>query len=342
MKIKPIKIAIVASSLMLIAFACIKKIDPPKGGGEGGGEGGGGTDPLPCGCKLMAKGTIEECSNDNSKWFINAYSFPYSSFAPMPTKLLLPVNLPAAYKVNGLTVSFDYKELGDSTKLLCWKCATPPAPYAHKISICKIKVDSNVIIAMKPVIYLYPQKQTRVHVELNYRGRLTVSYPEFNEKINGWDVVAQKDGSLKNLSDDTEHNYLFWEGTPAIPYNFDMKNGYCVKGSETRLFLQNILPKLGLTPKEYNDMIVFWLPKMMNNPYNLVHFATEDYTQSAPLTISPKPDNLIRVFMAFQPSNSFVKTNEPIITSPKRNGFTAVEWGGTELPANYRVDKENL
>ena len=341
MKTSPFKKLALAASLLLVLFAC-KKFDPPNGGGEGGEGGGTGNYPQPCGCKLSAKGTIEACPQDPNIWFINAYNFPYSSFAPMPTKLLLPTNLPSAYKVNGLTVSFDYNEYPDSVALNCWMCGTPPIPHARKIKICKIRKDSNVVIAYKPVIYLYPQKTTKVNVELNYKGRLTVTYPEINEKTSGWEVIAEKDGSLKNLSDNTEHQYLFWEGAPTIPYNFNMKDGYCVKGTDTRKFLQNILPKLGLTPKEYNDMIVFWLPKMMNNTYNLVHFATKEYTQSAPLNIVPKPDNLIRVFMAFQPSNTYLAKHEPLVTTPKRSGFTVVEWGGTELPPLNTLTERSL
>jgi hypothetical protein len=341
MKTNRFKKLTLAASLLLVLVAC-KKIDPPKGGGEGGEGGGTGGDPVTCGCKLTAKGTIESCPQDASIWFINAYQFPYSSFAPVQTKLLLPVTLPAAYKVNGLTVSFDYSELPDSVALHCWMCETPPIPYARKIKLCKIRKDSNVVIAFKPVIYLYPQKTTKVNVELNYKGHLTVTYPEINEKTNDWDVIAQKDGSLKNLSDHTEHQYLFWEGAPTVPYNFNMKDGFCIKGTDTRKFLQTMLPKLGLTPKEYNDMIVFWLPKMMNNTYNLVHFATEDYTQSAPLNIIPKPDNLIRVFMAFQPCNKPILTKEPLIITPKRSGFTVVEWGGTELPPLTTLNEINF
>jgi hypothetical protein len=339
MKTSPFKKLTLAASLLLVLVAC-KKIDPPKGGdGEGGGTGG---DPITCGCKLAAKGTVEGCPQDASIWFINAYGFPYSSFAPVQTKLLLPINLPAAYKVNGLTVSFEYSELPDSVALHCWMCDTPPIPHARKIKLCKIRKDSNVVIAYKPVIYLYPQTTTKVNVALNYQGHLSVTYPEINEKTSSWEVIAQKDGSLKNLSDNTEHQYLFWEGAPTVPYNFNMKDGFCIKGTDTRKFLQTMLPKLGLTPKEYNDMIVFWLPKMMNNAYNLVHFATEDYTQSAPLNITPKPNNLIRVFMAFQPCNKPILTKEPLIITPKRSGFTVVEWGGTELPPLTTLNEINF
>ncbi len=288
-------------------------------------------------CNYSATGTIEQCPSDNNKWFINAtiYKQPQGpSLTPVKTELLLPKNLPSAFKHNGITVKFDYNKLKDSTQLNCWFCSTPPIPYAQNISLCDIKKDTNVIIAYKPVIYLYPEKQTKVHVELNYKGRLTVTYPDFDKRKHGWEVIAQKDGTLKNIQDGREYQYLFWEGAHAIPYHFNMDEGFCVKGSETKSFLQQVLPLLGLTPREYNEMIVFWLPKMMNNNYNVIHFAGESYSESAPLNITPRPNTLIRVFMAYQASKVFVKTTIPKFTSIKRSGFTVVEWGGTEVNGN--------
>ncbi len=51
----------------------------------------------------------------------------------------------------------------------------------------------------------------------------------------------------------------------------------------------------------------------------------------AKLTISPKPDTLIRVFMTFKASEEFVEVKEQQLSAPKRDGFVAVEWGGAEV-----------
>ena len=45
----------------------------------------------------------------------------------------------------------------------------------------------------KPVIYLYPEKETDVEVVLDYAGELTCVYPEYNGK---WEVTAFPDGTL--------------------------------------------------------------------------------------------------------------------------------------------------
>ena len=51
-----------------------------------------------------------------------------------------------------------------------------------------------------------------------------------------------------------------------------------------------------------------------------------------PLIIEPKPDNIIRVMMIYKPLNEFILVKEQKLDEvSKRNGFTVVEWGGTEL-----------
>ena len=45
----------------------------------------------------------------------------------------------------------------------------------------------------KPVIYLYPEEETLVHVEVDFNGTLTTVYPGYED---GWDVIAKPDGTL--------------------------------------------------------------------------------------------------------------------------------------------------
>ena len=180
----------------------------------------------------------------------------------------------------------------------------------------------------KPVIYLYPETETDVHVTLDYAGELTVTYPDYGE--DGWHVTAAPDGTLTDAAGRT-YSYLFWEGISDTEYDFS--DAYCVAGSETAAFLEQILPQLGLTPREYNEFIVYWLPRMQDNPYNLIAFQTTAYTDAAALNITPAPETVIRVFMAYQPLDSAVSVPEPqtLPPTPVREGFTVVEWGGCEV-----------
>lgn len=186
--------------------------------------------------------------------------------------------------------------------------------------------DDDGFRAAKPVIYLYPESETNVDVKLYYDGELTCTYPEYN---GGWSVLAKPDGTVINKADGREYSYLFWEGKSDTEY--DMTRGYVVKGEDTARFLQNTLSEMGMTAKEYNEFIVYWLPKMQENKYNLITFQTDRYTEHAVLDITPKPDSVLRVFMAYKALNEPVDI-EPLPIEPfKREGFTVVEWGGTEV-----------
>ena len=89
--------------------------------------------------------------------------------------------------------------------------------------------------------------------------------------------------------------------------------------------------QVGLTPKEYNEFIVFWYPKMQDNAYNLIHFADKEYTDNAKLVITPKPDNMERVFMVWEGLDKKIDVKTQDIKSFTRKGFSVVEWGGQEL-----------
>ena len=45
--------------------------------------------------------------------------------------------------------------------------------------------------------------------------------------------------------------------------------------------LTNNLEILGLNSREAEEFIVYWLPLMQSNPYNLITFQKEAYTNSA-------------------------------------------------------------
>ncbi len=177
----------------------------------------------------------------------------------------------------------------------------------------------------KPVIYLYPEEKTEVSVELDFNGILMATYPQYN---NGWQVTAMPDGTLFD-KDGNEYSYIFWDGISNIEYDFG--KGFCVKGEDTAEFLRESLKKLGLTPREYNEFIVYWLPLMQGNKYNVISFQTDRYTDNAVLNVTPSPDTVIRVYMAYYGSNEYVDVLPQELSAPERDGFTLIEWGGSEV-----------
>lgn len=107
--------------------------------------------------------------------------------------------------------------------------------------------------------------------------------------------------------------------------------GVCSKGWWNWKFLQENLEYLGLTPREYNEFIVYWFPIMQENKYNLITFAGEDYENLTQLKITPKPDSILRVMMLFKSLDKPIDIEEQELKPFVRNGFIVVEWGGTEV-----------
>ena len=190
---------------------------------------------------------------------------------------------------------------------------------------CREKEPNPDTVTAKPVIYLYPEAETQVSVQLDYKGDLTCTYPKYK---GGWAVTAAPDGTLTDANGQT-YNYLYWEGLTDAAYDFS--KGFCVPGEDTAAFLEDALAKLGLNRKEANEFIVYWLPLMEGNAYNLIAFQEDAYTSLAELTVSPAPDTMIRVFMAWQSLESPIEIESQELTAPERTGFTVVEWGGTEI-----------
>ena len=178
----------------------------------------------------------------------------------------------------------------------------------------------------KPVIYLYPETETEVSVKLDFNGQLTSTYPQY---ADGWTVTAKPDGTLTDPVTGREYYCLFWEGVSNVKY--DLSSGFVVPGDETAAFLEESLADLGLAAREANEFIIYWLPRMEGNPYNLISFQTDAYTDNAVLDISPAPDTVLRVFMAWKPLEAPIEVPPQELTAPLRSGFTVVEWGGAEV-----------
>ena len=176
----------------------------------------------------------------------------------------------------------------------------------------------------KPVIYLYPERETPVTVKLDCDGALTCAYPAYGD---GWTVTAAPDGTLTDAEGQT-YSYLYWEGAGEGAWDFS--RGFCVRGADTAAFLEDALAELGLTRREANEFIIYWLPLMEDNPWNLISFQNEAYTDRARLTVDPTPDTVIRVFMAWEALEAPIDIEPQILTAPERSGFVLVEWGGAE------------
>ena len=199
--------------------------------------------------------------------------------------------------------------------------------------------------AAKPVIYLYPRRLFRLpggKIEAGEIADLTVldlNWPHAIDStlffsrgrstpFDGWTVTAAPDGTLTDR-EGRAYYCLFWEGISS--QNWDFSQGFCVRGANTAAFLEEALSQLGLTDREANEFLIYWLPKLEGNAWNLLSFQGTAYTDHARLTMSPQPDTVLRVFLAWKALEEPVDVEPQILTAPDRQGFTLVEWGGCQV-----------
>jgi len=182
--------------------------------------------------------------------------------------------------------------------------------------------------AAKPVIYLYPTRETEVTVRVSPPGGVTVSEPAYGA---GWTVLAKPDGTLVNRGDGSVWPYLFWESDEAVPPM--PESGFVLERSALPGFFRDKLAFLGLSPAEIDDFLEYWIPVLVEGPWYLVSFTDQAaWDARVPLEVSPRPDTVIRVFFDARPLAAPVTVKPQALVPRARKGFTVVEWGGMRYP----------
>ena len=176
----------------------------------------------------------------------------------------------------------------------------------------------------KPVVYLYPTQTEKVAVKLGSNITVTKSEPTY---AKGWNVTAKPNGTL-TTADGQTFPYLYWDGNGATYPG--QTTGFVVARKDVEATFKSKLAQLGLNAKEISDFNDFWLPIVSKSPFALISFVPQaEWSKAAPLSISPAPDTVIRVFMDWKPLSVPIDVApETLPPTPQRTGFTAVEWGG--------------
>ena len=192
-------------------------------------------------------------------------------------------------------------------------------PYAYEFDF-----SSEV---KKPIIYLYPTTETIVDVVLWNPENLSHTYPKYN--YEKWrNVIAQPNGDLEDVETWRKLYALYREWKTDIETDFD--EWFVVAWKDIIPFLEEKLAILWLNEREAEEFIVYWLPQMENNAWNLIRFETiEEQNENMPLKITPAPDTVIRVMMDWKAINGPIDIPEQELTIPEREGFTVVEWWGS-------------
>jgi hypothetical protein len=176
--------------------------------------------------------------------------------------------------------------------------------------------------AREPVLYLYPTSEQKVSVKLSIDGKLTAAIPDYKDS---WELTASPDGSL--IFGNATFPHLFYEAdliVSTVP-----EKGWTINKSDLEIWMSKTLKDLGFIEKEINDFKSYWLRTLSTHEtYDAFLLPEKFVTSKLGLTITPKPDTLIRALFYFRKGDKDKKLTPPEIITPSRNGFVAAEWGG--------------
>lgn len=167
-----------------------------------------------------------------------------------------------------------------------------PIPDAGAVEKCTVTQMFSYTVPADPVLEILRAIEPNETQPPDYRGYPTVS---INISAGG-----------------TEYEYLFEASLNA-------ENTLHVKAGS------------GLIPREYNDFITYWAPRMRGNAYNLISFSETQFDEVAKLAVTPEPDSVLRVHMVWKALDAPIQIQPQEFSGFERKGFTLVEWGGTQI-----------
>ncbi len=188
-----------------------------------------------------------------------------------------------------------------------------------------INQDFLTPLMCEPILYVYPEHEQLTNISLDKKVDVFASYPSYQK---GWELVAHKDGRLEDLNSRSKEHRLFWEGaSDMLPA---LEKGYVVQRKDVNAFLDEKLAYLGLNEMETNEFKEAWAKYLVEKEYCFVGFYDQDIIDRiAPMNISPKPDQIVRILMDYRTLDAFEKVEAPDLKkAPKREGYVVVEWGG--------------
>lgn len=181
--------------------------------------------------------------------------------------------------------------------------------------------QGNGVGVYKPNIYLYPAASADVSVEFALPETLTVTDPPYE---NSWYAFAEPDGTL--TVDGQNYGYLFYESL-TDPLDYQTSEGFVIPADSREEMFTEILTAYGLNDSEITDFNDFWCEKLDEGcDYAMYPQTSEVLNVTMPMTVTPAPDSIGRVWFAFE--KNAVPEKHASIQPFEREGFTVIEWGG--------------
>jgi len=173
----------------------------------------------------------------------------------------------------------------------------------------------------KPNIYIYCEQDLEVRLQLEPYSYITASIPEYDPAA-GW-KAAVRGGSLNGKND-----YLFYEA--RVPgEGFQREKGLKINGRSLGQDLCRLMALYGFNDKETADFVEYWGQKLFpGDNYVFYPQGTEIIENIMPLTVTPEPLSVYRLWFLIEKDRGQPCETEFPIERVIRSRFAVVEWGG--------------
>jgi hypothetical protein len=176
-------------------------------------------------------------------------------------------------------------------------------------------------IDRKPNIYIYPQKELALKVNITFPkgGSVIKSIPTCDD---GWNINVETTGKI-----DKTYDYLFYES--KHPDYWQRELGWFVEKDSLLKFFQTNMSQYGFNSKEIKDFNDYWIPRLTEFKYYLLYPQEKESIDKLVLVnYSVKPDKILRLYYVIKGTNEKQKIEKPEIKEKFiREGFYVTEWG---------------
>ena len=213
--------------------------------------------------------------------------------------------------LDDITDKINDKAYKDACQILEWLGINPPN------SLPTLRT------AIKPNIYLYPEKESNISVKFDSPELLLTVIPDYN---NEWYAKVSPNGEM--IVDNKKYGYLFYESMTS-DYNMQKDEGFIVPIKDREKFFNYIASYYGFNKQETIDFVTFWCSRLESDKeYIMYPQLTKTIDILMPVRITPNPESIFRIWFLFVEKTDEIKIEKPKQVLAPRKGYTMVEWGG--------------
>lgn len=194
-------------------------------------------------------------------------------------------------------------------------------------------VSCKYLLTASPWLYAYSDFDQTVDLTVNPIGGMQYAQPALNGG-NTWSVTTQRNGNM--LFNNRETDGLLWEyHKESVKHAYaefeDKPNkGFIVSADQFKPFMAGLMNQIGLNEQEKKNALAELNRESskIESPFVKVAFVPTSFVDEAfPLSISPAPDSVNRVYFEITELGTYQHIETPKLPVVSRNGLTIVETG---------------